>query len=252
MVYSTSETFPPDDLLAGSNGGNLVVRREFIQWTQNWWKRDGSGIYSLVGPNGGGQQYQLFFTPISRPADSRRTVENSGILLPIGFNPDRRQGEIEPDEFPDGRILIVDMSHPDTNAIIDPSACRSIYLTHSAKFAIRRSSPFSNPTLTYEAQAALSPDGKRIAWTCDVQSWSWLSVLIHDMLKVGRLTGAPNTCEVCVTDLTGRHERLIAWVPGAKRGESIDQLRRLKWLPDGRSVSVLYRDKLYIIPAGSQ
>jgi len=88
----------------------------------------------------------------------------------------------------------------------------------------------------YRDEAAIAPDGKRSALICEV-----------DNLESNRAR-----CVVRICDLNGYNEQSIAWAPGILLNvtDDVAPLSALRWLPDGKSVSVVSGDTLYIIPVG--
>ena len=72
------------------------------------------------------------------------------------------------------------------------------------------------------------------------------------LCEVDNLYPGQSRCVVRVCDLNGDNERSIVWAPGIST-TATDQgspMHSLHWLPDGKRVSVVYNDMLYIIPVG--
>lgn len=90
-------------------------------------------------------------------------------------------------------------------------------------------------------QAEMNPQGDRIAWLFGFYSRETLIAYVKRRLKRRLLAGCKMTgLWICHADGTGLHE--IA------RADANEPVSNLRWLPDGKRVSVIYRDALWTVP----
>lgn len=107
------------------------------------------------------------------------------------------------------------------------------------------------PTDTLRGQLVLSPQADRILWIAEKQT-SGLALWMN-RLRFGfsRTFEGDQTVYVSNLDGTGMRQLFSGPVERQRRGTSTVTARPLsdiQWLPDGRKISFIYKDSLYIAP----
>src|SRR5207248_1115695 len=95
----------------------------------------------------------------------------------------------------------------------------------------------------------VSPDGERLAWVMWRRNRDPLQSFVQRFLPRS-FVSSPSRWEVWVSSVDGSHLRQIGheYLPAPESIETIPILT-IQWLPDGKHLSFIYKDVLYMLPA---
>jgi hypothetical protein len=125
-------------------------------------------------------------------------------------------------------------------------------------FALRLDRPGVPPTairyrirrFAWIGEEQLSPDGDRIAWLL-IRPADETMLRIRRMLPFGPTMNFRVRKEIWVSRLDGSQMRpLAAGDPMERNAPSPDQPQFIRWTPDGKSISYLYKGAIWAVPAG--
>jgi hypothetical protein len=144
---------------------------------------------------------------------------------------------------PDERLVMTDLP-----AGIDEPAVtvwqQGIYLNPAPPTQGRLNAPHG----WFYREAALSPKADRIAWVLTTSSVPRPLAFLHRILPgVFRNVAPTRTFELATSRLDGKDIRSLGFQDGGKDNAGV--ITNLKWNPDGRRLSFVYRGNLYILPA---
>ena len=144
---------------------------------------------------------------------------------------------------PDYRLVMTDLPI----GIDQPSVTvwqRGIYPNDAAE----RQAILTAPSGWFFRAAALSPSGNRIAWLLTSQRIPPLLAFVGRLLPTFVKNVSPSrTYQIRTTTLDGRDAREIGFQTAGTA--NLGSISDLKWNPDGKRVSFVYGDNLYIVPA---
>jgi hypothetical protein len=141
--------------------------------------------------------------------------------------------------LPNGHILLVEGAVGELSATVDLLECDLQQRTILRKISI----PL--PSQAYSDYIVLSPSGKQIVVELRMpKSQSWLSRLLDRL----HIRSSSPSMSIWMGELDGQGLRPMGSLDPAKSDTQEDYVSDIRWLPDGKHVSFVYRGILWVIP----
>ena len=144
---------------------------------------------------------------------------------------------------PDGTLVTVGWDG-------DPEAISQadIFAIAPGKHGSVRKFKIHMPSYVVLVDLAFSPHGDRIAWVLMQTHPSPASALLHRILPMVKLV--PKTVTgLWVSQIDGSNLHEIGHLDNPSGPNKIPPIDYVRWLPDGKKLSFVYRDALYTVPA---